>query len=100
VANSFPFGTTVLVRTTTPFRDRDLEPTHPTTVTILIKPPGQVATTHEYGVDLAVVRESAGVYELDVTCNLPGKWEARIIGDGVIKAVDEIHWTIERSVFA
>lgn len=53
---------------------------------------GAEATTYTYGVDAAVVRSSAGVFYLDVTCNARGTWWMQVKGSGPsgIQAVAEV----------
>jgi len=69
-------------------------PSDPTTVTFKVKPPdvGATVETYVYGVDSEVVRSSAGVFYLDVTCTTRGVWWVQGKGSGPtgINAVMEV----------
>lgn len=72
----------------------------PTVVKCQVYTPAEVATTYTYGVDLAVVRDSAGHYHLDVDANLSGVWRYRWYSTGTGQAAAEGSFDVPASVFA
>lgn len=62
----------------------DLEGTavDPTTLEIEVRDPAGKVTTYTYGEDEEVVRDSTGVYYLDLLPNLPGPWRYYWLGEG------------------
>jgi hypothetical protein len=69
-----------------------------TVVTFTVLHPSGAKTIQTYGTDAAVVRESVGVYHVDVTLDGAGRWIARC--DVSAGAVDfaEVAWTVDHSL--
>jgi len=64
--------------------------TDPTTVTCKVMNPSGDITTYVYGTDAALVKDSTGIYHVDVVCNLKKEWNVRFEGTGTCVAVDEL----------
>ena len=63
-----------LVRLTGTFRNAAGVLTDPTTVTCRIERPDETETVYLYGTDVEVVRDSAGIFHVDVVPANPGEW--------------------------
>lgn len=63
--------------------------TDPTTVTAVIRTPGGVNTTYVFGVDAELVKDSTGVYHVDVAADQAGRWVYRFVGTGAAAAAGE-----------
>lgn len=63
--------------------------TDPTTVTAKIKAPSGNVSTYVYGTDAELVRESTGVYHVDVVTDEKRQWYFRFEGTGTCTAVEE-----------
>lgn len=59
---------------------------NPTATTATITTPAGVATTYTYGVDGQLVRDSTGVFHIDVTFNAAGTWTVEGYGTGAVAA--------------
>jgi hypothetical protein len=89
-------------RVTFKFYDHAGAPTDPTTVTVRYRhrtTPVADATVLVFGDDEAVLRDSVGVYLVDIECDRPGRWYARGEGDGAVTAATETQWNIAESAF-
>lgn len=75
-----------VVRTSAIFKVGAVE-TDPTTVTLSVKTPGGVTTSHAYG-SSSVVRDAAGRYRLDIACSEAGGWVFAWVGTGAAAAVN------------
>ena len=64
--------------------------TDPTTVVFQLRDPDEIIITYTYGVDAEVVKDSTGVYHLDVVVSKPLTWWYRIVGTGTCIAALEI----------
>jgi len=73
--------------------------TDPTALAIEYGPLGGTATTKSWPTDDAVVKDSAGVFHIDIDCPTAGTWAARAIATGALVAVTEIQWPVSRSAF-
>ena len=73
--------------------------TNPTTVTAKIKDPSGNVTTYVYGTDAALVRDSTGVYHVDVVTDKKRQWHFRFEGTGTCTAVEESAFGV-RTVFS
>lgn len=95
--NSFDVGD--LVRLTADFTN--IAGTHfdPAAVFCKVKTPAGVTTTYQYSVDVSVVKDSTGVYHLDVDANLPGNWQVRWYSTGTGQAAAEDVFHIKTSQF-
>lgn len=74
-------------------------PTDPTAVSFFIKSPGDSAVEYVYGTDSEVVKESTGVYYMDVPLDESGRWDYRIVSTGTVVAAYEDHFFVEESLF-
>ena len=63
--------------------------TDPTTVTCKVKNPSGTITTYVYGTDAALVKDSTGMYHVDVVANQKAQWNFRFEGTGTCTAVEE-----------
>jgi hypothetical protein len=72
--------------------------TDPTTVTCKIMDPSKNVTTYVYGADAALVKDSIGVYHVDVITDEKKQWNYRFEGTGVCTAVEESAFGVQ-SVF-
>lgn len=84
------------VRCTGTFVNQAGEPADPTTITAkVLDPLGNEATFS--GVD--VIRESLGVFYVDIDVDLTGLWAYRFQGTGAMVTADEEVFYVERSAF-
>jgi hypothetical protein len=72
--------------------------TDPTTVTCKVMDPGKNVVTYVYGTDAALVKDSTGIYHVDVTTDEKKQWNFRFEGTGTCVAVEESEFGV-RSVF-
>lgn len=87
MANRFDKGD--LVRCTGTFTTAGGAAQDPTTVKVSIRTPARVVTTYVYGVDGALVKDSTGVYHVDVDANQVGTWYVRWWATGTGQAAGE-----------
>lgn len=73
---------------------------NPTALTAKVMTPRGVITTVVYGVDLALVRDSTGVYHLDVDCTEAGVWTVHFQATGTGKGAAEHSFSVRRGAFA
>lgn len=85
------------VRCTGTFEDSDDVAIDPTAVFFLYKDPSGNVTTLEYLVDAAVVKDSTGVYHVDVDADESGDWWYRFHSTGTGKAAGEKRFRVETS---
>jgi hypothetical protein len=73
----------------------------PTVVTLKIKapPPTSTVTTHVYGTDANVIKDSTGNYHYDVTLSQSGTYRYRWEGTGAAICADEGSLNVNRSKF-
>jgi hypothetical protein len=72
----------------------------PTTVTVKIKKGnGTILPAKVFGTDLAIVKESMGVYHIDLDTDVHGTWTIRWEGTGTVKAAIEQRFRGERIGF-
>jgi hypothetical protein len=78
----------------------------PTTVTFkegvmtAAPPPDPTATSHVFGVDAAVIKDSVGNYHFDYVPTLPGVYTYLAVGTGVLAAVAVGRFRVKPSPFA
>jgi hypothetical protein len=84
------------VRVTGTFRVAGVA-TDPTTVTASIRSPAGATTTYEYGDDVELVKDSTGVYHVDVDPTLAGRWVYAFAGSGAAQAAGEEIFIVEDS---
>lgn len=90
-----------LVRCKARFRNPDNADAYvdPTTVTFKFKNPAGTTTTYVYGTDAQLVKESTGVYRVDVAANAAGTWHWRFESTGTGKAAEEGTFRVEATAF-
>lgn len=64
--------------------------TDPTTVTCKVMDPSRNVSTYVYGTDAALVKESTGVYHVDIPTDETKEWSVRFEGTGTCVAVEEL----------
>jgi hypothetical protein len=72
----------------------------PTTLTAKISNPSGTVTTYVYGADAQLVRESLGVFYVDVSLTAPGTWLVAFVGTGVAEAAELHELYVRVSQFA
>ena len=98
MASNFDLGT--LVRTTCTFTDATGGVQDPTAVLFSFKTPGATTvTTYTYLVDVALVRDSTGVYHVDINGSTAGIYHVRFYSTGVGQAAEEDYFVILPSEF-
>jgi len=88
-----------LVRVTGTFTNAAGAAVDPTAVLFKVKAPNGQTTTYTYGTDAALVKESTGVYYVDVNANQSGKWRVRWYSTGTGQAATEDFFTVRDSDF-
>jgi hypothetical protein len=88
-----------LVRCTTTFRNTANAVADPTAITFKFKTPAGAITTYTYGVDQQLVKDSTGVYHVDLTANAVGTWNYRFAGTGTVVAATEGDFAVPASQF-
>ncbi len=91
-----------LVRCSTLFTNADDVATDPDNVFMQYRDPAGNITSLEYGVDAAVVRDSAGAYHADVDVDEAGDWWYRFYGvkdDGTFQGANETPFRVVQSRF-
>jgi hypothetical protein len=69
----------------------------PTTVTCKVKEPDDTVTTLVYGTDAALIKESTGVYYVDVSVDQEGMHWYAFEGDGVVESRSEKRFMVKES---
>ena len=84
-----------------PFTNEDSVAVDPTTVIMRYRKPDGSRTTLTYGVDAEVIKESVGVYTVDLSIDQAGVWTYRWEGSGgAVTAADEETFTVKESRFS
>lgn len=86
-------------RVTFTIRDLAGTLTDPTGVVIKYRRIGDTITTKTYGSDAEVVKESAGIYHIDIDCAKDGEYAARCITSGTLVGAIEEKWQVLRTAF-
>lgn len=94
MANSYYEGQQVRVKVTFTVART---PTDPSTVVAKIKDPSTTVTTYTYGTDAELVKETTGVYYVDVATTAVGTWTYRFAGTGTAAAAAEGTFTVTSS---
>jgi hypothetical protein len=71
----------------------------PTTVRIAYRQGANPVTIKTFGVDAQVVKESTGIYYLDIDANVVGDWHWRIYSEGTGQTADEGTFKVRSSNF-
>lgn len=72
---------------------------NPTAVMFKVKTPAGVVTTYTYGTDAALVRDSTGVYHVDVSAAEAGEYVYRFWSTGTGQAAAEGKFVIRATLF-
>lgn len=97
MANRYDVGD--LVECSSAFVDKQGAPHDPTTVIFSVKTPAGAITSYTYGQAIQVVKETTGVYHVDVSVTAPGTWWYRFAGTGNGQAASENFFEVEESEF-
>jgi hypothetical protein len=74
-----------ILRITAEFRDNAGDLADPTTVEFSYRVDHGTVTEYKYGEDVEVVRDSLGVFYIDITLSVSGTWAYHFIGGGAIE---------------
>lgn len=88
-----------LARSSNTFKNASDVVTNPTTVTVKVEDPSGNESSYVYGTDSEVVRDSTGVYHIDITTDEVGTWVVRWVGTGAVAQVDEDPFFVKLSDF-
>ena len=66
----------------------------PTGLTCKVKAPAGTITTHTYGSTAFPVKDSSGVYHVDVTPDAAGEWYYKFTSTGTGQAMDEGYFVV------
>lgn len=72
----------------------------PTTVTFKVKNPLGVETTYVYNTDVQLIKDSTGIYHIDINANLVGTWFYRFESTGTGQAAQEGSFRVRVSNFS
>lgn len=95
-ANVYDVGD--LVRVSAVFKNAAGTATDPTATSIKIRKPDGVVTTLVFGVDGALIRDSAGTFHTDISITMKGEWIHKFIGTGAVQAVEEKNFLAKPSL--
>ncbi|GMV19480.1 MAG: hypothetical protein AMXMBFR56_77040 [Polyangiaceae bacterium] len=87
------------VRIAHQFYNSSAQAADPTTVTLLLKTPAGVETSHVFGVDGNVVKTATGAYHYDLTLTEAGIYAWRWVGTGAVVCAEEGTIPVRRSRF-
>jgi hypothetical protein len=73
--------------------------TDPSTVTLKIRTPSGTESSHVYGTDVNVIKDSTGKYHYVLTLDAKGDWYQRWIGTGAVVTAGEKVLRVQRSSF-
>jgi hypothetical protein len=88
-----------LVRCSGTFKDSSNELIDPTVVKFDFTAPGEDAVTYTYATDLQLVKDSTGLYHVDVDAAMAGTWFYRFYSTGTGQAADEGSFVVKRGNF-
>ncbi len=97
MGNTYTIGQ--MVRVTATFNDSSGMETNPTSVVAKYRSPNGAVTSLVYGTDADVVRDSTGIYHIDLLLNAEGVWHYRVEGTGTVTAAAEGWLTAAESEF-
>lgn len=98
MSNTYDLGD--LVRCAGVFTDASGNLVDPTVVKASVQTPAGIDTTYTYGTDVALVRDSAGAYHLDVSATSAGRWYYRLHSTGIGQASGESYFDVSPSQFS
>ena len=88
-----------LVRATGTFTNAALAPIDPSAVFGQYRDPSGNTTTLTYGVDAALVRDSQGIYHIDIKVDEPRNWHYRFYSTGTGQAANEASFHVVGTEF-
>ena len=95
--NTYDIGD--LVRCSVLFEDAAGTNIDPVTVSVKVKPPSGSTVTYVYLTDVALVKESTGLYHVDVSVTIAGTWWFRWYSTGTGQAAGERKFWVTVSKF-
>jgi len=72
---------------------------NPDAIMFKVKTPAGVVTTYTYGTDAALVRDSTGVYHVDVSVAEAGEYVYRFWSTGTGQAASEGQFVVKATLF-
>lgn len=72
---------------------------NPSAVLFKVKTPAGTITTYTYGTDVALVRDSTGIYHVDVDATEAGEWTYRFWSTGTGQAAAEGQFIVKATLF-
>jgi uncharacterized protein YfaS (alpha-2-macroglobulin family) len=93
--NSYDQGD--LVRVAAVFTDEAGTATDPDQTFVTFRTPTGTLTTYEDGVDVELVRDSAGTYHIDIDASIAGVWRVRFYSTGTGQAAETTEFYVEPS---
>jgi hypothetical protein len=97
MANTYDIGDNP--RLTATFRNEADAVADPTSIVAKYRKPDGTVVTLTYGVDLALYKDSTGIYHTDITVDMAGRWYYRFVGTGNVIAAEETYFDVEKSAF-
>lgn len=97
MANTYDIGD--VVRVTATFTNSSGAAADPTAILMKQKDPTPTTTTYTYLTDVALVKDSTGVYHVDVYPTIAGTWYYRFEGTGTVQAASENSFIVNPSKF-
>ena len=73
--------------------------TDPTTITFKYRKPDETVVNLVFGTDAALVKESTGIYYVDIDIDSVGTWYYRFEGTGTVKAASESKFQVRTTYF-
>lgn len=95
MANIYDVGDLVRLKATFTDPNNGDIPIDPGTVAVLYKNPAGVVTKKVFGTDSEVVKDSTGVYHIDVDIDADGQWKYRWESTGVGQAAEEAEASVQ-----
>jgi len=88
-----------LIKCTGTFTDEASVVQDPTGVRFVFETPAGVVTEYVYGTDVEVVKDSTGVYHVNLdTTDKPGTWKYRFYGTGTGQSAGQNKFKVMRAV--
>jgi hypothetical protein len=88
------------VRVSAAFRNTAGDLADPAVVTFWFTTPSEITTDYVYGVDAELVKDSAGMYHVDILANQAYRWKYQFHGSGNnIEMVEKDEFDVEPSAF-
>jgi len=98
MSNTYSVGDLVTVDGT--LTDANGDELDPTDAFVQYRDPSGNVATKQYGVDVEVVKDSTGVYHVDVDADEAGTWYYRFYSTGTGQAADESNFEVRAGMIA